>query len=545
MRAPWRVGSVGSEDRLGNMDSNRSKPQKHLGPGGKPKGTGAGSLKGKPNKATSTPRKSSVSTETRSVPASQPNTPRQSSVTTETRRLLAQPHVRPNQPVKGEVAAPADTAQPVDRLEAGWTLRDKSRPGTSQPQTAPTTSNRRTRPSKRQRRQARLRELKEQNAGLPAPSSKPVAPTPQPSTSRGTGGASTAGTARPKYKKGQKERGPLPDKAGGEAKPAVPSKRPRLNETNSPRGEYKRPKLLNRPPPTSFADAAKTNPLVAVTSATTGNICASSVQPLQKALEEKLMAAMLAAKGEEGPAFLGKPVFDEGVLKLWCSNLRTLEWLKEAVKDIVLPNGDRATVKQMWEIPRRVRCGILLPGVLTDTKAIGGMLRFQNPWAEVDRWLLHALYHHDDGTFVVVSVPEELVPVLMGHERRLAYMLGAVYLKFQGPTGKFTETAPLKASGQEEGSSRDTEATKDLPDPTPMQVENPSSDEPAAGNGAQVPEPPMDVALDHDSSLDLEDILSPRPEAVDDECTRELRELAIEDAKDEEVVLSEDGIPFN
>ncbi|VVC88484.1 unnamed protein product, partial [Leptidea sinapis] len=72
---------------------------------------------------------------------------------------------------------------------------------------------------------------------------------------------------------------------------------------------------------------------------------------------------MMAAMNEdrEGPAFLGKPVYDGGVLKLWCSNLKTLEWLKTAVPEIQLPNGDTLAVKNIWEIPNRVRCGILLP----------------------------------------------------------------------------------------------------------------------------------------------------------------------------------------
>ncbi|CAH2108834.1 unnamed protein product [Euphydryas editha] len=417
-----------------------------LGPGGNPKGTTSGSLKGKPNKATSTPRKSSTPVETRRLLA-QPSL--------QTREGTTGTPVNPEQPPKGEVAASANTAQPVDRLQAGWTLvgprggkRDKPQTGTGQPHPAPGRTQRH-RLSQKQRRKARLRALNEQNADPPAHPTRPVVPEPQPGTSRGTGGVSTAGQkARPTYRKDSNIRGPPCDKVGKEAKPAVSSKRARLDETVSPRGEHKRPKLLNRPQPTSYADAAKTDPLVAVTSATTGHICAASVQLIQGKLEEKLLAAMTAAKGEEGPVFLGKPVYDGGVLKLWCSNLKTLEWLKTAVNDIILPTGDRLTVKQMWEVTRRVRCGILLPGVTKDTRAIGGMLRFQNPWAEVDRWLLHSLHPQTSETFIVVSVPEDLVPVLTEHERRLGYMLGSVYLKFQGPTGKFTESSPRRPQTQ-------------------------------------------------------------------------------------------------
>ncbi|CAH2087827.1 unnamed protein product [Euphydryas editha] len=540
--ASFQLGSggkpKGASSRLGPGGEPKG-TSFHLGPRGEPKGTSSHLGPGGKPKGTSTqlePGGKPKGTGSQLGPGGEP--------LIQTREGATGTPVNPEQLPKGKVTASADTAQPVDRLQAGWTLvgpragkRDKPQIGTGQPHPA-SDRTRRHRPSQRKRRKARLRALNEQNANPPAHPTKSVMSEPQPGTSRGTGGVSTAGQkARPTYRKASNIRDPLHDKVGKEAKPAGSSKRARLDETVSPRGEHKRPKLLHRPQPTSYADATKTDPLVAVTSATTGQICAASVQLIQEKLQEKILADMTAARDEEGPLFLGKPVYDGGVLKLWCSNLKTLDWLKTAVNDIVLPTGDRLTVKQMWEITRRVRCGILLPGVIKDTRAIGGVLRFQNPWAEVDRWLLHSLHPQTCETFIVVSVPEDLVPVLMEHERRLGFMLGSVYLKFQGPSGKFTESSPPKAGDPQ--AIKGTDVVKDSQDlpPTPMEAEN--SEEPA-GDGARVSEPLTEKALD--SSMELEDVLSPGSNG-EAECTQGIGNLEIGDA--EEALLNEDGIPLS
>ncbi|XP_050674828.1 uncharacterized protein LOC126972228 [Leptidea sinapis] len=436
----------------------------------------------------------------------------------------------------GTDAASAVSAQSVSRLEAGWTLvsykgRNQNKPRIGESHSAHDNTDRH-RPNRRQRRiAARLRKANAQKASASMPSSEPE---PQPSTSRGSD--MPVRQARYDPRKAPDNRRPPSNKAGGVAQPSTSTKRTRLDDTNSPRGDHKRAKLLNRPKPTTYANAAKTDPVVAITSTTTGHIDANMAQLIQSKLEDKLMTAMMAAMNEdrEGPAFLGKPVYDGGILKLWCSNLKTLEWLKIAVPEIQLPNGDTLAVKNIWEIPNRVRCGILLPGEWKDTKAIGGMLRFQNSWAKVDSWLLHALYHHNDHSFIVVSIPEDQIPKILEHERRLSFMLGSVYLKFQGPGGKYTETPPSKDTNGEASTTTGNNIDDSDALPEPMDAQ---AIDPADGNCAT--SSPSEEVLD--SLKELEELLATGTKG-DADCTKGIEELCIGDG--EEGVLSKDGIPF-
>ena len=102
-------------------------------------------------------------------------------------------------------------------------------------------------------------------------------------------------------------------------------------------------------------------------------------------------------------------------------------------------------VKRQDELFRRIRCGILLPGIWNDAKRVGTALQFQNPWAGVRRWLLHNMDQQQADTFVMVSIPEDTVQTLMNKNRRLSFLLGAVYVKFQGPGGRFTEIPPNRS----------------------------------------------------------------------------------------------------
>ena len=97
-----------------------------------------------------------------------------------------------------------------------------------------------------------------------------------------------------------------------------------------------------------------------------------------------------------------------------------------------------------------------MPGIWNDTRSVGRTLQFQNPWAGVHRWLLHRKDIQQTDTFVVVSVPEDTVQTLLQHDRRLGYLLGSVYLKFQGQNGKFTELPPNSAEAQTAGDAATT-----------------------------------------------------------------------------------------
>ncbi|KAJ8733726.1 hypothetical protein PYW07_014278 [Mythimna separata] len=92
-------------------------------------------------------------------------------------------------------------------------------------------------------------------------------------------------------------------------------------------------------------------------------------------------------KGTPGPMFDGKPRYAEGVLKLWCSNVHTLAWLKEIISGLTLSASTPLVFRRQSEIQRRVRCGIAIPddqGRFKDSRNIGRALSYQNPWIDVD-----------------------------------------------------------------------------------------------------------------------------------------------------------------
>ncbi|XP_050669207.1 uncharacterized protein LOC126968311 [Leptidea sinapis] len=419
---------------------------------------------------------------------------------TETPNLLAIEPIQPREvdtetPVKPSlspvevVEVPTLSSQSDSMLMAGWTLvgpkglkHNNPRKGQSQLLSAPNDTGHH-RPNRRQRRiRARLRKAESQKIG------PLTVPEPPPSTSDIQ--------IRPMNREIHNNKFRLSIDVGADAQSTVLSKL----STKSPKGEHKRP-LFKQPKQTSsYTDVTKTDPIVAITSVSTSHINSALAQLIQSKLEEKLMIAMQTAPSGQGPAFLGKPVYEWGVLKLWCSNLKTLEWLKNAVRDITLPNGDGLIVKHIWEVPRGVRCGVLLPGVWNDIKAIGGTLHFQNSWAEVDRWLIHSLHHHNENTFIVLSVPEEKVPVLIEHERRLAFMLGSVYLKFQGPGGKFIKTPPFDVENREGCTLRDP-GTMNVLEGTQAKI----IDAEQSNAGARCLDSPSDEALESSVELMLSD----------------------------------------
>ncbi|XP_038221481.1 uncharacterized protein LOC119839312 isoform X2 [Zerene cesonia] len=222
------------------------------------------------------------------------------------------------------------------------------------------------------------------------------------------------------------------------------SKRSRLDDAQ---GANKKPTLKeSRTVQTAkYADAMKDDQIVAITSDTpTGQLNQAQADHILTALQPLLQQEALNFKeGDNRILFRGKPTFSGGVLKLWCDDTGTLEWLKKAVQKVALPSGDRICVKRLTDVQKAVRCGILLPGVWKEIKAVGLQLQYHNEWAQVDRWSLLRSEVQESETFIVVSIPEDLVSTVMEHNRRLGFFFGSVYIKFQGPKGKFTEWPPM------------------------------------------------------------------------------------------------------
>lgn len=287
----------------------------------------------------------------------------------------------------------------------------------------------------------------------------------------------------------------------------------------SPRGEPKKPRVGSASKPQrTYAESASADLAIAVTAAS-GSLSQQDVDYIQGAFTDRLFEQSLTQLGTAGPAFKGKPVHADGVLKIWCRDSAALEWLRAAVASITLPRGEALAIKRQNELPRMVLGGILLPGVWEAGKA-GRVLGFQNLWAQVHRWRLLKVQQQETGTFIVVGLPEDLVGVLMEHGRELALVVGSVYLKFQGPRGRFSAVS------------------LDKPDPTrasPTVTER--MDETAApATSTEDAQPSTTVASRSPSD-------NPGLNEGGGECIEGMGGLAIT-SEEEEALLSQDPVPF-
>ncbi|XP_049882596.1 uncharacterized protein LOC126378358 [Pectinophora gossypiella] len=210
---------------------------------------------------------------------------------------------------------------------------------------------------------------------------------------------------------------------------------------------------------TTYKEAAAANLVAAVTTDIYAPLDAASATYVLEALTNQIVKEAMTVPWDtidNSPKFVAEPRHTHGQLRVCCANENTLAWLKEQVAKLRLPSGERLIATRLSEIParRRIRCGILVPGRWDDAKEIEKTLRFQNPWAQVDRWWFHGSDIQEKrkelSTFVVVTMPEDIIPTIMKEQRRLAFCLGSIYVKFfDGP--KLVKrlplpTAPLKAS---------------------------------------------------------------------------------------------------
>ncbi|CAG4941123.1 unnamed protein product [Colias eurytheme] len=328
------------------------------------------------------------------------------------------------------------------------------------------------------------------------------------------------------------------------------SKRSRLDDTISPRGAKKKP-CLNESRAVhsaSYADAVKGDLIVAITSDTpTGHLNQEQADHILASLQPLLhQEALNYREGDARILFKGKPIFKGGVLKLWCDDARTVDWLKAATKKVTLPSGDKICVRRLADVPRRVRCGILLPGVWKDMKVVGLQLQYHNDWAQVHRWLLLRAEVQEAETFVVVSIPEDLVSTVMEHNRCLGFFFGSVYIKFQGPKGKFTERPPVWNKPTVENVTTSAKSDSDLNKAAiPPSLTTESEEQATAPSTSRdTTDAPMEVTPDDELillSVDSGDLESADSESSD-EYTRRFGGLAL--GQEEGGMLSDDGEPL-
>ncbi|KAI5642662.1 RNA recognition motif domain-containing protein [Phthorimaea operculella] len=282
-------------------------------------------------------------------------------------------------------------------------------------------------------------------------------PREQPSTTGSPGTVSLVRGAEELKQKAAK-------RADKKTRQRLAKQRARMNDERTPEHKQK----VDNPqtqPRQSYTEATKQGFAVAITKVN-GVLTRESADSILRDIQLKMIReSRTTSSDDNGPVFRGKPSYAEGYLRLWCGNQKTLDWLKNTVSAMTLPSGEKLTVKTQAEISKRTRVGVLIPdpmGIWKDTKDIGHVLAWQNPWAQCERWLVLKAIKQEVGWFLIVSVPNDLVPTLVAKRRCLSCLLGAVYIRFQGPGGKYYETPPEGTMQGSEGlKAADVESTKD------------------------------------------------------------------------------------
>ncbi|XP_063533474.1 uncharacterized protein LOC134743759 [Cydia strobilella] len=270
-------------------------------------------------------------------------------------------------------------------------------------------------------------------------------------------------------------------------KPEGKAKRARLDETISPRGDHKKQRTDasgNKEPPSSYAAAAATDLTVAITNDRTGRLTQQDAADVEKKIGDAIFQAAIETDLDtvaEAPAFSGRPSLVDGYLKLWCQDANTKAWLMKWLESATLQNGDRLVGKREDEMVRNTRCGILIPSLEDNLTKVGRVLNFQNPWAMVRKWTLHQAIPLKKRacTLLLVGIPEDVVPTVMEKGRRLNYLCGTVYIRFQHSGGRFRDSPPEKNAteantdgGEDKPAENATSSPKNTPSAMDTDVAN-------------------------------------------------------------------------
>lgn len=175
---------------------------------------------------------------------------------------------------------------------------------------------------------------------------------------------------------------------------------------------------------------------VAVTS-TRGSISKAISANVQEGLASVLVNfAGFMNPDIKAPVFIGKPTYYNGTLRLRCVGQHTIDWLKWAVKYINVPGFHRLVVK---ELPRMIKCGIEIDTLTKDKSLVLKCFQLANSWAEAWRWEILDIIQQGTKCFVLLNIPQDLIPIILDHNRCLSYGLGIVFVKFLDNKGNFTD----------------------------------------------------------------------------------------------------------
>lgn len=243
------------------------------------------------------------------------------------------------------------------------------------------------------------------------------------------------GVAKPTYSTLPSEtiRGP-PNARTSQEQSVLPkkAKRKRKSKTDT----------IPRRPPAEVVGSASSHLLVAIAAVPPTNFTTDQASQLEAAIEEKIIEAALATslnnEAKLAPSFRGKPISSEGVLKMWCENDNSLNWLKHTVASLQSPiPGTKLTVIRQSDITRKTRASLWLPkSAGLDLNAIHRLLTAQNPWYDVQLWSLYSAAMQEKGIYLNLGIPESQVAKIQERGRRVAFITGSVYVKFSSADGK-------------------------------------------------------------------------------------------------------------
>ncbi|XP_063382117.1 uncharacterized protein LOC134668609 [Cydia fagiglandana] len=356
-----------------------------------------------------------------------------------------------DKPRTAESGTPVEPSKQV--IDPGWEIRCKPRGKPAQTETDPP-----RRKKLSQKKRQRLQKRREADGRSSETKQEVDAPREQDA------GATT--TAKPTQAK----------------KPEGKAKRARLDET--PRGDHKKQRMDassgTKEPPSSYAAAAAADLTVAITNVRTGRLTQQDAAEVEQKIGDAIFQAAIETDLDtvvEAPAFSGRPSFVDGYLKLWCQNANTKAWLMKWLESATLQNGDHLVGKREDEMVRNIRCGILIPSLEENLTKVGRVLNFQNPWAMVRKWTLHHAIPLKKRacTLLLVGIPEDVVQAVMEKGRRLNYLCGTVYIRFQHSGGRFRDSPPRKNTPEgniDRGEDNTAESAPATNTPSAMDTDN-------------------------------------------------------------------------
>ncbi|KAL0871690.1 hypothetical protein ABMA27_004206 [Loxostege sticticalis] len=272
--------------------------------------------------------------------------------------------------------------------------------------------------------------------------------------------------------------------AGGGPDERASSKRARLDDTRSPRGEAKRPKTDRQRRTVSYADASQSHLRVAIITVPPRDLSQEQADQLRETIEDRILEAVLSppSPSAQAPSFRGRPFLMDGVLAMWCENENALTWLEREASSMTSPvPGTALAVIRQSELKKRLKAGLLIHTRITDSKTLHKVLCAQNPWYKVDSWQCYdmsvtdqpgAVDSKEKVVHLILGIPEDQRQPIMDRDRRVAHMTGSGYIRFFTPE-EATTAEPNQTVVSETTAAPGPSTSAPQPGPSRMEASSP------------------------------------------------------------------------